>query len=136
MKKVIGKHVYLVEGGHEFNGDEIVPFNETELQKIASELSGKVDSVKVEVIKTNLDKEDVFQLMPIIISNGKTTTTTFVPYYSEVYNLVIKYKYKDKVYKMKTELFEFVEITKGKTYARLEEKNIGKQDVPIVVYRN
>lgn len=98
--------------------------------------SGKVESVKVEVIKTNLDKEDVFQLMPIIISTGKTTTTTFVPYYSEVDNLVIKYKYKDKVYKMKTGTFEFVEISKGKTYARLEEKNIGKQDKPIVVYRN
>lgn len=98
--------------------------------------SGKVETVKVEVIKTNLDKEDVFQLMPIIISTGKTTTTTFVPYYSEVDNLVIKYKYKDKVYKMKTDNFEFVEISKGKTYARLEEKNIGKQDKPIVVYRN
>lgn len=98
--------------------------------------SGKVDSIKVEVVKTNLDKEDVFQLMPIIVSTGNTTTTTFVPYYSEIDNLVIKYKYKDKVYKMKTEVFEFVEITKGKTYARLEEKNIGKQDKPIVVYRN
>lgn len=98
--------------------------------------SGKVESVKVEVVKTNLDKEDVFQLMPIMISTGKTTTTTFVPYYSEVDNLVIKYKYKDKTYKMKTDNFEFVEITKGKTYARLEEKNIGKQDKPIVVYRN
>lgn len=98
--------------------------------------SGKVESVKVEVVKTNLDKEDVFQLMPIMISTGKTTTTTFVPYYSEVDNLVIKYKYKGKTYKMKTDNFEFVEITKGKTYARLEEKNIGKQDKPIVVYRN
>lgn len=98
--------------------------------------SGKVESVKVEVVKTNLDKEDVFQLMPIMISTGKTTTTTFVPYYSEIDNLVIKYKYKDKTYKMKTSEFEFVEITKGKTYARLEEKNIGKQDKPIVVYRN
>lgn len=98
--------------------------------------SGKVDSVKVEVIKTNLDKEDVFQLMPIIISTGETTTTTFVPYYSEVDNLVVKNKYKDKTYKMKTEKFEFVEISKGKTYARLEQKNIGKQDKPIVVYRN
>lgn len=98
--------------------------------------SGKVESVKVEVIKTNLDKEDVFQLLPIIISTGKTTTTTFVPYYSEVDNLVIKYKYKDKVYKTKTEEFEFVEISSGKTYARLEERNIGKQDIPIVVYRN
>lgn len=98
--------------------------------------SGKVESVKVEVVKTNLDKEDVFQLMPIMINTGKTTTTTFVPYYSEVDNLVIKYKYKDKTYKMKTDNFEFVEITKGKTYARLEEKNIGKQDKPIVVYRN
>lgn len=98
--------------------------------------SGKVESVKVEVIKTNLDKEDVFQLMPIIISTGKTTTTTFVPYYSEVDNLVIKYKYKDKTYKMKTSEFEFVEISSGKIYARLEEKNVGKQDKPIVVYRN
>jgi hypothetical protein len=98
--------------------------------------SGKVESVKVEVVKTNLDKEDVFQLMPIIIDTGKTTTTTFVPYYSEVDNLVIKYKYKDKTYKVKTSEFEFVEISNGKTYARLEEKNIGKQDKPIVVYRN
>ena len=57
LKKVIGKHVYLVEGGHEFNGDEIVPFNETELQKIASELSGKVDSVAVTSVFSPVSKD-------------------------------------------------------------------------------
>lgn len=97
--------------------------------------NGKIETVKVEVLKTNLDKEDVFNLMPIAITTGKTTTITLVPYYSTIDNLVIKYKYKEKTYKMKTSEFEFVELSSGKTYARLEEKNIGKQDKPIVIYR-
>lgn len=58
--------------------------------------NGKIETVKVEVLKTNLDKEDVFNLMPIAINTGKSTTITLVPYYSTIDNLVIKYKYKEK----------------------------------------
>lgn len=47
FKKIIGKYVYLVEGGHEFNGDEIMPLDEKKLRGIALELKDKVDSIAV-----------------------------------------------------------------------------------------
>lgn len=57
LKKVIGKYVYLVEGGHEFNGDEIVPLNEDMIREIASELKDKVDSVAVTSVFSPVSKD-------------------------------------------------------------------------------
>lgn len=47
LKALLGKYVYMVEGGHEFNGDEIGSLNEDKVRLIAREINGKVDSIAV-----------------------------------------------------------------------------------------
>lgn len=47
LKEILGKYVYLVEGGHEFDGREITTLNEEHLYKIAHEIKGHVDSVAI-----------------------------------------------------------------------------------------
>ncbi|TQS71207.1 hydantoinase/oxoprolinase family protein [Ornithinibacillus gellani] len=47
LRAELGKYVYLVEGGHEFDGREIVPLDEAHLYEIAKELKGKVDSIAI-----------------------------------------------------------------------------------------
>lgn len=43
LREVLGKHVYLVRGGHEFDGREIVSLDEEHLYRIAEEIKGQVD---------------------------------------------------------------------------------------------
>lgn len=47
LRETLGKHVYLVRGGHEFDGREIVTLDEAHLYDIAKEVKGKVDSVAI-----------------------------------------------------------------------------------------
>ncbi|KAB7667747.1 hydantoinase/oxoprolinase family protein [Bacillus sp. B1-b2] len=47
LKEHLGKYVYLVEGGNEFDGREISTLNETELYRIAHEVNGLVDSIAI-----------------------------------------------------------------------------------------
>ncbi len=47
LREVLGKHVYLVRGGHEFDGREIVTLDEDHLYRIAEELKGEVDSIAI-----------------------------------------------------------------------------------------
>ena len=47
LKAILGKHVYLVRGGHEFDGREIVELDEQHIYQIAEEIKGKVDSVAI-----------------------------------------------------------------------------------------
>lgn len=47
LRTQLGKHVYIVQGGHEFDGREIMPLNEEELYKIAHEIKGQVDSIAI-----------------------------------------------------------------------------------------
>lgn len=47
LRIALGKHVYLVRGGHEFDGREISSLNEEHLYKIAQEVKGEVDSVAI-----------------------------------------------------------------------------------------
>lgn len=47
LRDALGKHVYLVRGGHEFDGREIVSLDEEHLNQIAEEIKGKVDSVAI-----------------------------------------------------------------------------------------
>lgn len=47
LKEVLGKHVYLVEGGHEFDGREIATLDEEHLTAIAHDIKGEVDSVAI-----------------------------------------------------------------------------------------
>lgn len=47
LRIALGKHVYLVRGGHEFDGREISSLDEEHLYKIAQEVKGEVDSVAI-----------------------------------------------------------------------------------------
>lgn len=47
LREALGKYVYLVRGGHEFDGREIVSLDEEHLYQIAEEIKGKVDSVAI-----------------------------------------------------------------------------------------
>lgn len=57
LKAILDNYTYVVEGGHEFNGDEISPLNETKIKEIAGELRGKVDSIAVTSIFSPVNKD-------------------------------------------------------------------------------
>lgn len=56
LREVLGKHVYLVRGGHEFDGREIVPLDEDHLYQIAEEIKGKVDSIAITSVFSPVSK--------------------------------------------------------------------------------
>ncbi|UOQ95634.1 hydantoinase/oxoprolinase family protein [Halobacillus shinanisalinarum] len=47
LKEILDQHTYIVKGGHEFDGREIVELDEEQIYKIAREIKGKVDSVAI-----------------------------------------------------------------------------------------
>ncbi len=48
LREAIGDHKYLVHGGHEYNGEEIVPLREAEVRGVAEELRDKqIEAVAV-----------------------------------------------------------------------------------------
>ncbi|MCP8967980.1 hydantoinase/oxoprolinase family protein [Ectobacillus ponti] len=47
LREKLGQYVYIVRGGHEFDGREITKLDETDLYRIAYEIKGKVNSVAV-----------------------------------------------------------------------------------------
>lgn len=47
LKELLGKHTYVVHGGHEFDGREIAELDEDTLYRIAREIRGEVDSVAI-----------------------------------------------------------------------------------------
>ena len=47
LKEILGKHIHIVRGGHEFDGREIVELDEQHIYDIANEFKGKVDSVAI-----------------------------------------------------------------------------------------
>ncbi|WP_257350688.1 hydantoinase/oxoprolinase family protein [Pseudalkalibacillus decolorationis] len=47
LKDILGKHMYIVRGGHEFDGREIVQLDEEHIYEIANEIKGHVDSVAI-----------------------------------------------------------------------------------------
>lgn len=57
LKALLGKRVYIVRGGHEFDGREIVKLDEEELYRIANEIKGNVDSVAVAAVFSPVAKD-------------------------------------------------------------------------------
>lgn len=47
LKNIIGQHIYIVKGGHEFDGREITPIDEREIREICQEIKGQVDSIAI-----------------------------------------------------------------------------------------
>lgn len=97
--------------------------------------SHKVTTVSYKLIKTNVDNEDVFALIPIPISSGKTTTMTFVPMYQSIDHLTVWYKDNGKTKVIKSDDFEFVK-TSGEEHVDIKKEDIGKKNVDCVVYKH
>ncbi|WP_134698677.1 hydantoinase/oxoprolinase N-terminal domain-containing protein [Ammoniphilus sp. YIM 78166] len=57
LRERLGKHVYLVRGGHEFDGREIAKLDEEELVRIAKEIKEKVNSIAVTSVFSPVSKE-------------------------------------------------------------------------------
>lgn len=57
LRDTLGKYVYLVRGGHEFDGREIVSLDEEHLYQIANEIQGKVDSVAITSVFSPVSRE-------------------------------------------------------------------------------
>ncbi|WP_312753623.1 hydantoinase/oxoprolinase family protein [Rummeliibacillus suwonensis] len=47
LKGILGNFVYLVRGGHEFDGREITKLDEDHLYRIANEIKGHIDSIAI-----------------------------------------------------------------------------------------
>ncbi|MDQ0252793.1 N-methylhydantoinase A/oxoprolinase/acetone carboxylase beta subunit [Evansella vedderi] len=47
LREILGKYVYIVRGGNEFDGREIAELDKKRLSEIANELKGKVDSIAI-----------------------------------------------------------------------------------------
>lgn len=47
---ICGRHVYLVAGGHEFDGREIAPLDEKEVARACREIRGRVESVAISAV--------------------------------------------------------------------------------------
>lgn len=56
LRETLGKYVYLVRGGHEFDGREIVSLDEDHLYRIAKEIKGKVDSIAITSVFSPVSK--------------------------------------------------------------------------------
>jgi hypothetical protein len=97
--------------------------------------SGKVESVKVEIISTDHDKEDVFSMIPMITGDGKNITVNYIPVWNEIEHLTVKYRYQDKEYKTKTDDFVIKKI-EGERFGEISIDDIGKGNAPFVLYTN
>src|SRR5699024_2164012 len=56
LRETLGKHVYLVRGGHEVDGREIVSLDEDHLYSIANEVKGEVDSIALTSVFSPVSK--------------------------------------------------------------------------------
>src|SRR5699024_1752287 len=66
LRKMIGNYTYIVEGGHEFNGDEINTLNESKIHSIAEEIQGEVDSIAITSIFSPVNKEHELRTQEIL----------------------------------------------------------------------
>ncbi|WP_203333776.1 ROK family protein [Planococcus beigongshangi] len=57
LRNILGKHLYIVRGGNEFDGREIVPLDEERIREIAEELEGQVDSVAITSVFSPVSNE-------------------------------------------------------------------------------
>ena len=55
LREAISDRWYLVGGGHEFDGREIAPLDEAELERIAAEIEGACDSVAITSVFSPVD---------------------------------------------------------------------------------
>ncbi|WP_436376104.1 hydantoinase/oxoprolinase N-terminal domain-containing protein [Cytobacillus sp. BC1816] len=57
LREILGKHVFMVRGGHEFDGREIVELDEQHIYDIGKDLRGKVDSIAITSVFSPVSSE-------------------------------------------------------------------------------
>jgi N-methylhydantoinase A/oxoprolinase/acetone carboxylase beta subunit len=67
LRERLGKHVYIIRGGHEFDGREIAKLDEEELVRIAQEIKGKVNSIAVTSVFSPVSKEHELRAAEILL---------------------------------------------------------------------
>lgn len=95
--------------------------------------NGKVSAVKADVVSTKHHEKMWFTMMPMPIYNGKSTIIRLVPMWHEDKTVTIHYRFDGKKYSVKTSDFQ-VKQHDGNQYIKIRRKDIGKRDVPVVLY--
>ncbi|MEC2222936.1 MULTISPECIES: hydantoinase/oxoprolinase family protein [Heyndrickxia] len=65
LREALGKHVYLVRGGHEFDGREITALDTHYLFQIAREVKGKVDSIAITSVFSPVSQDHEYRASEI-----------------------------------------------------------------------
>ncbi|MFT8584974.1 hypothetical protein [Liquorilactobacillus hordei] len=94
--------------------------------------SGKVKTEKYEILHTNVDHDGIFTLIPIVTSNGKTTTTILIPMWNQIDTLKITYIKSGKIRHIQTEDF-YIEKTARRPYFKVKKGNL-KNGASIVAW--
>src|SRR5699024_11622993 len=66
LREMIGNYTYIVEGGHEFNGDEINTLNESKIHSLAKQIKGEVDSIAITSIFSPVNKKHKLSTQEIL----------------------------------------------------------------------
>jgi N-methylhydantoinase A/oxoprolinase/acetone carboxylase beta subunit len=66
LRSHLERYVYIVRGGHEFDGREIAPLDVEHLYRIANEIKGKVDSVAITSVFAPVSKDHELKAAEII----------------------------------------------------------------------
>ncbi|MGN8646245.1 hydantoinase/oxoprolinase N-terminal domain-containing protein [Gracilibacillus sp. HCP3S3_G5_1] len=66
LRTMLDKHVYIVKGGHEFDGRLISELDENEIYQIAHELKGKVDSIAITSVFSPVSNEHEVRVGEIV----------------------------------------------------------------------
>ncbi|MEM4086546.1 MAG: hydantoinase/oxoprolinase N-terminal domain-containing protein, partial [Saccharolobus sp.] len=61
---------YMVRGGHEYTGEEIVPLDEDKVKNIADEVKGKVDAIAITSIFSVVNPEHELRVRDILRERG------------------------------------------------------------------
>ncbi|WP_251947652.1 hypothetical protein [Levilactobacillus brevis] len=100
------------------------------LEKIKN---GKLPTDTYIIEKTNFGNEDVFSMIPIYISNGKTTTINWIPMWSQEKHLRVNYLYRDHIRKLSTDDYDVVK-TRKRPFIRVKKGQIGSSNPSVVAY--
>lgn len=100
------------------------------LEKIKS---GKVTTDTYMIKKTNFDNKDVFSMIPIYISNGKTTTINWVPMWSQEKYLRVSYVYKNHIRKLSTDDYDVVKTHKH-PFIKVKQGQVRSNNPSVVAY--
>lgn len=99
------------------------------------------NGIETQLVSTDHDTKSFFNMMPItnIISDGKggtTTTTSWVPMYSEIDSLKIKYVFDSKTYNLTTSNFDVRKTNKNRRikFRNLNDLKEHKDDTYVIVY--